>query len=488
MRIASLVCIAAVSSVLVSDAQAQQLVGPTDAWYGINNLEVTYSGGTALFNVRFDRRSFNDVFGEGTPDLPLSSVEDIGAAYSVIADYFNSNQIRQTQLRPIIPVAGTPDVVDNLFLPINYTDDTINGVINVDDGGPTGWMFNPDFDLFKTYTIDRDQAFAGPDKEDDAVWAVFSLASVSTGSLIGDSIDWTVDSGPLGGGTGSVVVVDPGLEVDVETITFVTNRRADLRARSFTLDTLTQSLTVPATTWTFDDLDFTDRQVISGVSQSSGGVIDSLTFTEDSITVQLPEVSGNTSYNFDIQLETVSELTKDEIQWTFDAGILGGTSGVAVIDDEIEASYTAPSPFPVHSHADFTANTLTIAYDPAGLSTFQPSVWTFTDLDWLSDSGQRVDLGDVVQTSGTPVNSIIVTGSSITIDVPELGAGELMFTIHPVQPCLADVNGDGLLTPTDFTAWINAFNNSLPECDQNGDGSCTPTDFTAWIANFNAGC
>jgi len=58
-----------------------------------------------------------------------------------------------------------------------------------------------------------------------------------------------------------------------------------------------------------------------------------------------------------------------------------------------------------------------------------------------------------------------------------------------VQPrCPADVNNDGSLTPTDFTAWINAFNNNLPECDQNGDGSCTPTDFTAWIANFNAGC
>jgi len=54
--------------------------------------------------------------------------------------------------------------------------------------------------------------------------------------------------------------------------------------------------------------------------------------------------------------------------------------------------------------------------------------------------------------------------------------------------CAADVNLDGFLTPTDFTAWINAFNNLLPECDQNGDGNCTPTDFTAWIANFNAGC
>jgi len=62
------------------------------------------------------------------------------------------------------------------------------------------------------------------------------------------------------------------------------------------------------------------------------------------------------------------------------------------------------------------------------------------------------------------------------------------FSIVPADVCLADVNGDGMVTPTDFTAWINAFNNNLPECDQNGDGACTPTDFTAWIANFNAGC
>jgi len=63
-----------------------------------------------------------------------------------------------------------------------------------------------------------------------------------------------------------------------------------------------------------------------------------------------------------------------------------------------------------------------------------------------------------------------------------------IFNLNCTAVCLADVNGDGLVTPTDFTAWINAFNNNLPECDQNNDGSCTPTDFTAWIANFNAGC
>jgi len=55
-------------------------------------------------------------------------------------------------------------------------------------------------------------------------------------------------------------------------------------------------------------------------------------------------------------------------------------------------------------------------------------------------------------------------------------------------PCTADTNGDGILTPADFSAWIAAFNAQSAACDQNGDGLCTPADFTAWIANYNAGC
>ena len=60
--------------------------------------------------------------------------------------------------------------------------------------------------------------------------------------------------------------------------------------------------------------------------------------------------------------------------------------------------------------------------------------------------------------------------------------------IEAETDCPADVNGDGLVSPADFNAWINAFNNQLPECDQNGDGLCTPADFNAWINNFNNGC
>ena len=55
-------------------------------------------------------------------------------------------------------------------------------------------------------------------------------------------------------------------------------------------------------------------------------------------------------------------------------------------------------------------------------------------------------------------------------------------------PCLPDTNGDGTLSPADFSAWVAAFNAMSPACDQNGDHLCTPADFSAWVANYNAGC
>ena len=56
------------------------------------------------------------------------------------------------------------------------------------------------------------------------------------------------------------------------------------------------------------------------------------------------------------------------------------------------------------------------------------------------------------------------------------------------ESCPADTNGDGMVSPSDFNAWIQAFNAQAPACDQNGDGLCSPSDFNAWIQNYNAGC
>ncbi|MCA9272474.1 MAG: hypothetical protein KDA31_05450 [Phycisphaerales bacterium] len=61
-----------------------------------------------------------------------------------------------------------------------------------------------------------------------------------------------------------------------------------------------------------------------------------------------------------------------------------------------------------------------------------------------------------------------------------------VFVASFAQPsCLADTNGDGFVTPADFSAWVAAFNTQAPACDQNGDGLCTPADFSAWVANYN---
>lgn len=51
-----------------------------------------------------------------------------------------------------------------------------------------------------------------------------------------------------------------------------------------------------------------------------------------------------------------------------------------------------------------------------------------------------------------------------------------------------DQNNDGIVSPTDFTAWVNNFNNNNPLADVNQDGSVSPTDFTAWINAFNMNC
>lgn len=107
----------------------------------------------------------------------------------------------------------------------------------------------------------------------------------------------------------------------------------------------------------------------------------------------------------------------------------------------------------------------------------------FVTDDTLESGGERGVIVFRVEANGdlTQIGPIYDTGTPR----PE---GDLIVWAPESDACLADVNGDGMLTPADFTAWINAFNNNLPGCDQNNDGNCTPTDFTAWIDNYNAGC
>lgn len=124
-------------------------------------------------------------------------------------------------------------------------------------------------------------------------------------------------------------------------------------------------------------------------------------------------------------------------------------------------------------------------------------------LVWI-DQGSPIPFEDYVQQIGIDLDGWNITNvSDISADGTTIvgtayrddwfgGGGPSVrleaFVIRTGGSCAADVNNDGALTPTDFTAWIGAFNDGLPACDQNNDGSCTPTDFSAWINNYNAGC
>ncbi len=88
----------------------------------------------------------------------------------------------------------------------------------------------------------------------------------------------------------------------------------------------------------------------------------------------------------------------------------------------------------------------------------------------------------IVDDTGTP-DTGNDSGIGVVVDI-----GALEFQGTTPSDCVADTNGDGVLTPADFNGWIIAFNNQSPACDQNGDGACTPADFNAWIINFNNGC
>jgi len=117
-------------------------------------------------------------------------------------------------------------------------------------------------------------------------------------------------------------------------------------------------------------------------------------------------------------------------------------------------------------------------------------------VELVAAAGQDV-LDPALPPTAADINAIPLSSASALIDGFSLynASGlfyELYGSIQSFQasdvPCTADTNGDGAVTPADFSAWVAAFNAQASACDQNGDGQCSPADFSAWVANYNAGC
>jgi len=107
-----------------------------------------------------------------------------------------------------------------------------------------------------------------------------------------------------------------------------------------------------------------------------------------------------------------------------------------------------------------------------------------------------LNLIDSLDTDGSPFamdlssdgSRVLVATKSVHANTFGSGGVTYVYDLDVAPTCLADTNGDGAVTPADFSAWVAAFNAMAPECDQNGDDVCSPADFSAWVANYNAGC
>jgi len=93
-------------------------------------------------------------------------------------------------------------------------------------------------------------------------------------------------------------------------------------------------------------------------------------------------------------------------------------------------------------------------------------------------------LGELHITSDESIEGVLL----IQTNTPVPNQTQELIRVELSRHCLADVNDNGNVEPTDFSAWITAYNANQPEADQNSDGQVTPTDLSAWIGNYNLGC
>ncbi|GAB5497559.1 MAG: hypothetical protein Phyf2KO_26390 [Phycisphaerales bacterium] len=213
-------------------------------------------------------------------------------------------------------------------------------------------------------------------------------------------------------------------------------------------------------------------------NRSINGAVGAINYTSGEIILRNTIVWGNS---------TVSPIAQQA--WSLGGSAIAGVTVANSIIHHLGVVQPPPagsnntSDDPMFDDIDGPDDLIGTEDDNASLMPGSPAIDAGNSNDVISSSGLDVN-GDprFADDTGT-ADSGISNGVDPVVDI---GAAEFQGTTP--SDCVADVNNDGMLTPTDFTAWINAFNNNLPECDQNSDGSCTPTDFTAWIANFNAGC
>ena len=116
-------------------------------------------------------------------------------------------------------------------------------------------------------------------------------------------------------------------------------------------------------------------------------------------------------------------------------------------------------------------------------------------LVFLDGSGAVLSDNPVLAADHT-TSSAAFSDVSVSAVAPAGTAEAQLVLVYSQGEPLSDVNGDTVIDGGDQPTGAIIFDEANlaiadaggPCADQNGDGMCTPTDFTAWIANFNAGC
>ncbi|MGP1273689.1 MAG: GC-type dockerin domain-anchored protein [Phycisphaerales bacterium] len=110
-------------------------------------------------------------------------------------------------------------------------------------------------------------------------------------------------------------------------------------------------------------------------------------------------------------------------------------------------------------------------------------------VDALRDTVRRLtDLNGDGDFQDAGETTIVYDAAIAAANGGEALSSPLTIAVAALPPCEADLNGNGVLDPGDFTAWVVAFNAGDIAADQNGNGVLDPGDFTAWVSNYNAGC
>lgn len=322
---------------------------------------------------------------------------------------------------------------------------------------------------------------------------------VTADDVTGDSFTVTVYQGTIARATATGFAGSAGHDILIDD--YVNLELNWFDGNTFELDFYTLSGALVDLRIVISDLDFTDSSLPSRIADVTEVSSDfDLPYTLD-----VDDTSITLTYG---TLDTFQSADGEVIVYDVDAvpydGMTGDTFGLSVYESGMlqnQVTGVAGSAGPDIDTSVFMNTELewidesTFELFFYGGGALTNLVFDITDLDY-KQNGSVVPIVDIEQLYADFgwAYSKTISGDSITLDYGNLDEvqsadGEVIrFRVVTGQPCLADVNMDGSLTPTDFTAWIAAFNSSIQACDQNGDGVCTPTDFTAWIANYNSGC